>query len=46
MLRKLQEHEGQGSLGIEVSAAVVVMTWPGTLLKANSPDTEQVALKR
>lgn len=45
MLRKLQQHEGQGLLGIEVSLSVMAMTWSGTLLKANSPDSEQVPLK-
>lgn len=45
MLRTLQQLGGQGSLGIEVSPAVMAMAWSGTLLKANSPDTEQVPLE-
>lgn len=45
MLRKLQRGKGQGPLGMEGSPAVMALPWSGALLKANSPDTEQVPLK-
>lgn len=45
MLRKLQQGEGQGPLGTVGSPALMALPWSGTFLKANSPDTEQVAPK-
>lgn len=45
MLRKLQQGEGQGTLGVVGSPALMAPPWSGAFLKANSPDTEQVPLK-
>lgn len=45
MLRKLQQHEGQGPFGMVGSPALMALPWSDAFLKANSPDTEQVSLK-